>query len=413
MTYQLSKKDFYAEPLTKTKGIPDEFVKEAYLVFACRHKFCRDICPNFDLTRREAHTSYGFHTSILAVSRGVGDLDKLIDDFTYCLECGACELRCPNTSMGGDFYRRSTTTVDLVRKVRRDHVADGGEIRNWAAVKEYLDEHRGFVAGQADLVTKWAEGIKLSGDMKTALFVDFFTATQGTEVPRLAAQILGKIGVKFGVYATPGVTAPELLSEDDEEWKKYAGENVANFRSLGVKTLVVANPHDYALIIREYPKWFDMEGIETVFVTDFILRKMKEKGVTPSVAVAGKFAYHDPCTLNKLVVEADSPRQLVAMVPGAEIVDVPPGNQWRYCCGNGNGPYRKLHEDIAYRIGQKRLRAAADLGADTILVACPHCKDQFTDVKAKAGLPVEPVHVLEVLAKAMGIDWQTTSPTIG
>ena len=413
MTYQLSKKDFYAEPLTKTKGIPDEFVKEAYLVFACRHKFCRDICPNFDVTRREAHTSYGFHTSILAVSRGVGDLDKLIDDFTYCLECGACELRCPNTSMGGDFYRRSTTTVDLVRKVRRDHVADGGEIRNWAAVKEYLDEHRGFVAGQADLVTKWAEGIKISGEMKTALFVDFFTATQGTEVPRLAAQILGKIGVKFGVYATPGVTAPELLSEDDEEWKKYAGENVANFRSLGVKTLVVANPHDYALIIREYPKWFEMEGIETVFVTDFILRKLKEKGVTPSIAVEGKFAYHDPCTLNKLVVEADSPRQLVAMVPGAEIVDVPPGNQWRYCCGNGNGPYRKLHEDIAYRIGQKRLRAAADLGADTILVACPHCKDQFADVKAKAGLPVEPVHVLEVLAKAMGIDWQTTSPTIG
>ena len=413
MTYQLSKKDFYAEPLTKTKGIPDEFVKEAYLVFACRHKFCRGICPNFDLTRREAHTSYGFHTSILAVSRGVGELDKLLDDFSYCLECGACELRCPNTSMGGDFYRRSTTTVDMVRKVRRDLVADGGEIRNWAAVKEYLDEHRGFVAGQAELVTRWAEGIKISGEMKTALFVDFFTATQGTEVPRLAAQILGKLGVRFGVYATPGVTAPELLSEDDEEWKKYAGENVANFRSLGVKTLVVANPHDYALIIREYPKWFAMEGIETVFVTDFILRKMKEKGVTPSIAVEGRFAYHDPCTLNKLVVEADSPRELVAMVPGAEIIDVPPGNQWRYCCGNGNGPYRKLHGDIAYRIGQKRLRAAADLGADTILVACPHCKDQFTDVKAKAGLPVEPVHVLELLAKSMGIDWQTTSPTIG
>ncbi|HET6475246.1 MAG TPA: (Fe-S)-binding protein [Thermoleophilia bacterium] len=413
MTYQLSKKDFYAEPLTKTKSIPEEFVKEAYLVFACRHKFCRDICPNFDLTRREAHTSYGFHTSILAVSRGVGDLDRLVDDFTYCLECGACELRCPNTSMGGDFYRRSTTTVDLVRKVRRDHMADGGEIGNWSAVKDYLDEHRGFVAGQGELVTRWAEGIKLAGDMKTALFVDFFTASQGTEVPRLAAQILGKLGVRFGVYTTPGVTAPELLSQDEEEWKKYAAANVASFRELGVKTLVVVNPHDYALFIREYPKWFDMDGIETVFVTDFVLRTMKERGFTPALGVEGKFAYHDPCTLNKLVVEADSPRELVAMIPGAEIIDVPPGNQWRYCCGNGNGPYRKLHEDVAYRIGQKRLRAAADLGADTILVACPHCKDQFTDVKAKAGLPVEPVHVFEILAKAMGIDWQTTSPTIG
>jgi Fe-S oxidoreductase len=156
-----------------------------------------------------------------------------------------------------------------------------------------------------------------------------------------------------------------------------------------------------------------MEGIDTVFITDFILRKMKEKGVTPKVAIEGKFAYHDPCTLNKLVVEADSPRDLVGMIPGAEIVDVEPGNQWRYCCGNGNGPFRKLHEDIAYRIGQKRLRAAADLGVDTILVACPHCKDQFTDVKAKATLPVEPVHVLELLAKSMGIEWETTSPTIG
>jgi len=413
MTYQLSKKEFYAEPLAKATGISEEFVKEAYLVLACRHKFCRDICPNFDLTRKEAHTSYGFHTSILAVSRGVGELDQLLDDFTYCLECGACELRCPNTSMGGDFYRRSTTTVDMVRKVRRDLVADGGEIENWAAVKEYLDEHRGFVAGQGALVARWAEGIKLSGDMKTALFVDFFTATQGTEVPRLAAQILAKLGVKVGLYSTPGVTAPELLSQSDEEWKKYAGENVENLKALGVKTLVVTNPHDYALFIREYPKWFDMSDLEVVFVTDFILKKMKEKGVTPSVAVEGQFAYHDPCTLNKLVVEADSPRELIGLVPGAEIVDVMPGNQWKYCCGNGNGPYRKLHPEMAYRIGQKRLRAAADLGADTILVACPHCKDQFTDVKAKAGLPVEPVHVLEVVAKSMGIDWTTTSPTVG
>ncbi len=413
MTYQLSKKDFYAEPLSKTKAIPEEFVKEAYLVFACRHKFCRDICPNFDITRNEAHTSYGFHTSILAISRGVGEFDKLMDNFTYCLECGACELRCPNTSMAGDFYRRSTTTVDLVRKIRRDHMADGGEITNWAAVKDYLDEHRGFVAAQDELVTKWAEGIKVAGDMKTALFVDFFTATQGTEVPRLAAQILGKLGVKFGVYTTPGVTAPELLSSDEEEWKKYAEDNVKSFRELGVQTLVVTNPHDYALFIREYPKWFSMEGIDTVFITDFILKKMKEKGVTPATAIEGRFAYHDPCTLNKLVVEADSPRDLVAMVPGAEIVDVAPGNQWQYCCGNGNGPFRKLHEDIAYRIGQKRLRAAADLGVDTILVACPHCKDQFTDVKAKAGLPVEPVHVLELVAKSMGIEWETTSPTVG
>ena len=33
------------------------------------------------------------------------------------------KLRCPNTLFAGDFYGTSTTTVDLVRKVRRDLVA--------------------------------------------------------------------------------------------------------------------------------------------------------------------------------------------------------------------------------------------------------------------------------------------------
>jgi len=404
MTYQISKKEFYAEPLATGAPVSEEMVREAYLVFACRHKFCRDICPIFDVTRNEGHTSYGFHTAILALTRGIDSFDNLAENFTYCLECGACEIRCPNTAFGGDFYRRTTTTVDLVRKIRRDQVADGKKFANWAEVTGYLDEHRGFVAAQEDLVTKWAADIKVAGDLRTALFVDFFTATQGTEVPRLAAKILTKLGVKFGVYGTPGVSAPELLSVDLDEWMQHAQANIDAFRTLGVKTLVVMNPHDYALFCREYPKWFDMDGIEPVFVTDFIARKMAEKDYRPTNAVEGCVAYHDPCTLNKLMIEPESPRKLLDAIPGLEMVDVMPSAQWRYCCGNGNGPFRKLHPDTAYLIGQKRLRAASDLGATQIIVACPHCKDQFTEAKTKSGIQVEPVHVLEVLAQSMGIE---------
>jgi Fe-S oxidoreductase len=404
MTYQLSKKEFYSEPLSKSKPISDEMVKEAYLVFACRHKFCRDICPVFDVTRNETHTSYGFHTALLGLSRGLDTFDNLAETFTYCLECGACEIRCPNTCYGGDFYKRSTTTVSLVRKVRRDQLADGQTFKNWDQVVQYLDEHRGFVATQEELVNKWAADIKIDGAMSTALFVDFFTATQGTEVPRLAAKILKKLGVRFGVYSTPGVSAPELLSADFEEWKSYAAKNVENFKKLGVKTLVVMSPHDYALFVREYPRWFDMSGVEVVFVTKFIADKMAEKGVTPTKEVTGTFTYHDPCTLNKLAVEPESPRKLIGMIPGLDFVDVMPTSQWRYCCGNGNGPFKKLHPDLAYAIGMKRMRAAADTGASTLLVACPHCKDQFTEVKTKSGIQVEPVHVLEVLAQSLEIE---------
>jgi heterodisulfide reductase subunit D len=404
MTQLLSKKEFYDDPLKSGVPVSDDMVKEAYLVFACRHKFCRDICPVFDQTRDEAHTSYGFHTAILAVAKGIDSLSSLADAFTYCLECGACELRCPNTMYGGDFYKRTTTTVDLVRKMRRDQLADGTAYAGSGAVQEYLEEHRGYVPAQSELVTKWVGDVKVPGDMKTALFVDYFTATQGTEVPRLAAKIMNKLGVRFGVYATPGVTAPELLSQNLEEWKSYAEANVEAFRELGVTTLVVMNPHEYSLFVRDYPKYFDLSGIDVVFVTEYLAKKMAEKGVTPSEPVAGTVTYHDPCTINKLCGEHESPRDLLDQVPGMEFVDVDAASQWKYCCGNGNGAFKKMHPDIASAVGRKRLREAADLGATTLAVACPHCKDQLTEIKTKSGIQVEPVHVLEILAQSLGVE---------
>src|ERR1035437_5005333 len=119
MSQQLSFKPFYEERIEGTR-IPVPLIKDCYAVFACRHKFCREVCPVYQDDRDESHTSYGFHTSLLAISQGMGELSDVSELVTNCLECGACELRCPNTLFGGDFYGASTTTVDLVRKVRRD-----------------------------------------------------------------------------------------------------------------------------------------------------------------------------------------------------------------------------------------------------------------------------------------------------
>ena len=122
MSQNLSSKPFYEERVEGTT-IPLSIVKDCYAVFACRHKFCREVCPVYQEDRDESHTSYGFHAALLGISKGMGELSELRDTITHCLECGACELRCPNTLFGGDFYGASTTTIDLVRKVRRDMVA--------------------------------------------------------------------------------------------------------------------------------------------------------------------------------------------------------------------------------------------------------------------------------------------------
>jgi Fe-S oxidoreductase len=99
-----------------------------------------------------------------------------------------------------------------------------------------------------------------------------------------------------------------------------------------------------------------------------------------------------------------SPRALIARLPGVEFVDVNPVAQWSYCCGKGNASFKALHPDKAYKIGSQRLAAATDLGVDQLVLACPHCKDQLTDVGARSGIPVEPVHLLTLIAGALGLD---------
>ena len=46
------------------------------------------------------------------------EIEDVADDYVNCTQCGACELRCPNTLFTGDFYRFRTRTVDVVKAVR-------------------------------------------------------------------------------------------------------------------------------------------------------------------------------------------------------------------------------------------------------------------------------------------------------
>ena len=68
------------------------------------------------------------------------------------------------------------------------------------------------------------------------------------------------------------------------------------------------------------------------------------------------------------------------------------------------GAFRKALPDVSYKIGVRRLKHANDVGAEVLLVACPHCKDMFAETKTKSGINIEPVHILEVVAYCMGIE---------
>lgn len=163
MTELLSKKQHYLDnTLVAGEPISDEMQKDCYATFSCRHKFCREVCPVYREQRNESHTSYGYQTMLFSVSQGMETLPDILQEFTYCLECGGCELRCPTTLFAADFYRYETTTVDLVRKVRRDLVSAGHQYEGFDQVKKYIDSHFNLYLGPDEELTKWAKGLNLS-----------------------------------------------------------------------------------------------------------------------------------------------------------------------------------------------------------------------------------------------------------
>ena len=92
--------------------------EHAYNCFSSGHKFCREPCPVMQVTRNEAHTPTAFHANVVAMDKGLLELEEVADDYVHCTQCGGCEVRCPNSLMVGDFYRARTETTKVVRAVR-------------------------------------------------------------------------------------------------------------------------------------------------------------------------------------------------------------------------------------------------------------------------------------------------------
>ena len=118
------------------------------------------------VTRNENHTPTAFHANIVAMEKGLVSVEDVADDFVHCTQCGACELRCPNTLFTGDFYRHRTRTVDVVKAMRALMVATGNERAGWKLWNERLrGGHNEPVLGDVPVsqehVRDWADGLDI------------------------------------------------------------------------------------------------------------------------------------------------------------------------------------------------------------------------------------------------------------
>ncbi len=163
----------------------------AYGCYSSGHKFCREVCPVTQVTRNENHSPTAFHANVVAMEKGLLDIGDVAEDYVHCTQCGACELRCPNTLFTGDFYRHRTQTVALVKAVRAQMVERGYEQPGWQRWIERLTEaaqRAGARARSRSSRSTWPTGPTGSTSRSAARRSCSSTARRPSTAPRMPAR---------------------------------------------------------------------------------------------------------------------------------------------------------------------------------------------------------------------------------
>jgi Fe-S oxidoreductase/nitrate reductase gamma subunit len=319
-----------------------------------------------------------------------------------CTTCGACEQECPVL----------ISYVDKIVDLRRHLVQERGEFPGPLQEAFGSLEVTGSPYGvAADERLAWAEGLDVPvraavDDAEVLFWVGCAAATdeKAKAVARAVAQLLDTAGVKWAVLGPEERCTGDVARRAGNEYvfQALAEQNVAVLNGYGTKRIVTACPHCFNTLKHEYP---DFGGhYEVVHHADELMRLVAEGRLKPQHPVETTVAYHDSCYLGRYNDIYDSPRELLASIPGVRVVEAEASRDRGLCCGAGGGQMFKEEEEGTERVSVARTRQLLDTGAATIGTACPFCKRMVTDaLNAAEKTDVEQLDIAEILVRSVGV----------
>lgn len=112
----------------------------------------------------------------------------------------------------------------------------------------------------------------------------------------------------------------------------------------------------------------------------------------------GKAVYHDSCAGLRECKIKDEPRQLLSKVLGLELLDLKDGET---CCGFG-GTFAVKFDGISTAMAQQKVNNALDAGAEYIISTDASCLMHMQGYIDKNNLPIQTMHIADVLALGWG-----------
>ncbi len=210
--------------------------------------------------------------------------------------------------------------------------------------------------------------------------------SRGQEIARSVAAVLKKAGVDFGVLTDGECSDGNDVAMAGERalFEELAGRNIKTFAGRGVKKIITLSPHSFHAFKNLYPP---LGGKFQVFhytqMLVFLLGRFSFK--TPGAKT--RVTFHDPCFLGRHNADYQSPRTILSLLPGVELVEMDRNRRDALCCGGGGGNvFTDMVSGGDDSAARARCREAVSAGATVLAVACPVCAVMLEDAVKTEGL---------------------------
>ena len=161
---------------------------------------------------------------------------------------------------------------------------------------------------------------------------------------------------------------------DELMFSQTVGTNKKLLDLYKYRSVLTSCPHCFNSLKNEYKQYGCQLSVEHHAQT---LYELVRKGrLKPTEPVKLKLTFHDSCYLGRWNKMYREPRDIVAAIPNASLLEMRRNREKAFCCGGGGA--RLFYEvDKEERISSIRIREAMETKADALLVTCPYCNSMF------------------------------------
>jgi len=398
---------------------------------ACVHcGICLPQCPTYRVLGEEMDSPRGRVYLMRAAAEGrVGLTPTLARHLDLCLGCRGCETACPSGVPFGQLLEatRAQLTRKNVRSPETDHATARWALETFPYPARLAPLLWGLKLYQVSGAQALVRGFGLLAPFRKLKAMEALlpAVAAGAPLPDFLparGKPRGRAGLLTGCvqrlfYADVNARTARLLSAAGwdvvvpraqgccgalhlhagrlDEFRRLARGLVASFPA--DLDLIVTNAAGCGSALKEYGHWLAEEAAQLFADKARDISEVLVDAELPLGELRLTVAYHDACHLVHGQKVRAQPRALLRRIPGLTLVDI---KDSELCCGSA-GIYNLTEPAMAEELGRMKIARIRESGARILTAGNPGCLLQIARHAREAGLDLEVVHPVELLARAL------------